>query len=90
MGTVFSCGIACAVYSWQLLSVSGLACHYRTELAAREIERMTPNVIFRNGVCIHGSSIFEIVLNILEIDAKEQEDFEIYFTPFSLICNERI
>jgi len=61
---------------------------YRTTLATIELEKyLKDDVLFVSGTCVHGSDVFSIVLEILGIEAEEQEEYEVYYLPFLSIIN---
>jgi hypothetical protein len=48
-------------------------------------EFIHPDVLFVQDICIHGTNVFDIVLDILGIDAKSEERYEYLYHPFTQI-----
>ena len=57
---------------------------YRVTLAAVALEELQDDaVLYIGDVCVHGSDIFLIVLEIMGFqDIQKEEVFEYYYTPF--------
>ncbi len=57
---------------------------HRVTLATMELEEfLGDKVLSIDGICVHGTDLFEIVLQILEFQKLENhQEFDYYYTPF--------